>query len=101
MLGDRLWKVPKDFQFRSPFESKGHRPIVPLTKALALMKKIEQDQHLHRYVLHTIHRSYFIVFHCNYLHPYYQGIRCIGLVFNSYVATIAASTSSSMDVYLA
>jgi hypothetical protein len=43
MLGDRLWKVPMDFQFRSPFESTGHRPIVPLTKALALMKKIEHD----------------------------------------------------------
>jgi hypothetical protein len=41
MLGDWLQKVPKDFQFRSPFESKGRRPIVPLTKALVLMKKIE------------------------------------------------------------
>jgi hypothetical protein len=41
MLGDRLWKVRKDFQFRSLFESKGRIPIVPLTKALALMKKIE------------------------------------------------------------
>jgi hypothetical protein len=50
MLGDRLWNVPKDFQLRSPFESKGPRPIVPLTKALALMKRIEQDHHLHRYV---------------------------------------------------
>jgi hypothetical protein len=41
MLGDRLLNVPKDFQFRSLFESKGRKPIVPLTKALALMKKIE------------------------------------------------------------
>jgi hypothetical protein len=55
MLGDRLRKVPKDYQFRSPFKSKGHRPIVTLTKALALMKKIEQDHHLQRYVFKTLH----------------------------------------------
>jgi hypothetical protein len=42
MLGDRLQKVSKDFQFRSPFESKGRRPIVVLSKALALMKKLNR-----------------------------------------------------------
>jgi hypothetical protein len=55
MLGDMLRKVPKDFQFRSLFKSKGHRPIESLTKALALMKKIEHDHHLHRYVHKTLH----------------------------------------------
>jgi hypothetical protein len=50
MLGDRLRKVPKHFQFRSPFELKSHRPAVPWTKALALLNKIEQDKELHWYV---------------------------------------------------
>jgi hypothetical protein len=50
MLGDRLRKVPKHFQFRSPFELKSQRPAVPRTKALALMNKIEQDKELHWYV---------------------------------------------------
>jgi hypothetical protein len=49
MLDDRLHNVPKNCQFRSPFDSKGYRPDVPLTKALALMKKIKKDTWLHRY----------------------------------------------------
>jgi hypothetical protein len=48
MLGDRLRKVPKNCQLRSPFQSKGQRPHIPCTKALALMKKIQQDPHLER-----------------------------------------------------
>jgi hypothetical protein len=40
MLGDRLRNVPKNCQFRSPFDNKFRRPGVPLTNALALMKKI-------------------------------------------------------------
>jgi hypothetical protein len=72
MLGDRLRKVPKDYQFRSSFESKGRRPIVPLTKALALMKEIEQDHRLQMYVCKTLHRTSFIVFNCNILHPHYN-----------------------------
>jgi hypothetical protein len=95
MLDDRLPKVLKDFQFRSPFESKGCKPIVPLTKALALMKKIEQDPHLHSYV-----HSHFIVFHCNNPHSHDTWIQWTGLIFNLYVATIAASTSSYTEVYL-
>jgi hypothetical protein len=74
MLDDRLRKDPKDFQFRSPFESKDRRPIVPLTKALALMKKIEQDQHIHRFVCQTPHRTHVIVFHCNNLLFHYTGL---------------------------
>jgi hypothetical protein len=49
MLGNRLRNVPKNFQFRSPFDSKGHRPNVSLTKVLLLMKKIKKDTRLHRY----------------------------------------------------
>jgi hypothetical protein len=47
MLGDKLRNVPKNCKFRSPFNSKGRRPNVPLTKALALMKKIKKDTSLH------------------------------------------------------
>jgi hypothetical protein len=43
MLGDRLRNVLKNCQFRSPFDSKERRPDIPLTKALALMKKIKKD----------------------------------------------------------
>jgi hypothetical protein len=49
MLGDRLCNVPKNCQFRSPFESKGCRPEIPRTKALVLLKKIKKDSTLHRY----------------------------------------------------
>jgi hypothetical protein len=49
MLGDRLRNVPKNCKFHSPFDSKGRRLNVPLTKALALMKKIKKDSWLHRY----------------------------------------------------
>jgi hypothetical protein len=49
MFGDRMHNVPKNCQFRSPFGSKGHRPDVPLTKALTLMKKVKKDTWLHRY----------------------------------------------------
>jgi hypothetical protein len=49
MLGDRLRNVPKNCQFRSTFDSKGRRSNVPLTKALALMKKIKKDTWLNRY----------------------------------------------------
>jgi hypothetical protein len=49
MLGERLRNVPKNCQFRSPFDSKGRHPDVPLTKALALMKKIKKDSLLHKY----------------------------------------------------
>jgi hypothetical protein len=49
MLGDRLRNVPKNSYFRSLFNSKGRHPDVPLTKALALMKKIKKDTWLHRY----------------------------------------------------
>jgi hypothetical protein len=54
MLGDRLRNVPKNCQFQSPFESRFRLPGVPLTKALALMKKIKQDTSLHRYVSNTM-----------------------------------------------
>jgi hypothetical protein len=54
MLGDRLWNVPKNYQFRSPFESRFRLPEVPLTKALALVKKIKQDIVLHRYMINTM-----------------------------------------------
>jgi hypothetical protein len=49
MLGDRLHNVPKDCQSHSPFESKGCRPDIPRTKALALHRKIKKDSALHRY----------------------------------------------------
>jgi hypothetical protein len=51
VLGDRLHNILKNYQFRSPFDSKLCRPGVPLTKALALMKKIKQDTVLHRYMI--------------------------------------------------
>jgi hypothetical protein len=51
MLGDRLRNVPKNCQFRSPFDSKFRRPGVPLTNALALMKKIKLAIVLHRYMI--------------------------------------------------
>jgi hypothetical protein len=47
MIGDRLRNVPKDCQFHSLFDSKGRHPDVPLTKTLALMKKIKKDTWLH------------------------------------------------------
>jgi hypothetical protein len=49
MFGDRMHNVSKNCQFRSPFSSKGHRPDVPLTKALTLMKKVKKDTWLYRY----------------------------------------------------
>jgi hypothetical protein len=49
ILGNRLCNVPKNCQFWSPFDSKGRRPDVPLTKALALMKKCKKDSWLHKY----------------------------------------------------
>jgi hypothetical protein len=49
MLGDRLHNVPKNCQFRSPFESKGCQPKIPRTKALVLLKKIKKYSTLHRY----------------------------------------------------
>jgi hypothetical protein len=48
MLGDRLCNIHKNCLFRSPFDSKGCRSNVPLTKPLALMKKIKKDTSLHR-----------------------------------------------------
>jgi hypothetical protein len=59
MLGDRLWKDSKNYQFRSPFESKDRRLLVPLTKTLALMKKIKQDPRLHRYMFVTLANSFY------------------------------------------
>jgi hypothetical protein len=52
MLGDRLHNIPKNYQFRSPFDNKGRRPDVPLTKALALMRKIKNNTSLHMYFEH-------------------------------------------------
>jgi hypothetical protein len=49
MLGDILRNVPKNCQFWSPFDRKGHRSDVPLMKALALMKKCKKDSWLHKY----------------------------------------------------
>jgi hypothetical protein len=66
MLGDKLRNVPKNYQLRSPFESRFCLPGVPLTKALALMKKIKQDTTLHRSVSNTILPCKKIIpFHCN------------------------------------
>jgi hypothetical protein len=49
ILGDRLQNIPKNCQFWSPFNSRGRRLDVPLTKALALMKKCKKDSWVHRY----------------------------------------------------
>jgi hypothetical protein len=65
MLGNRLCNVPKNCQFRSPFDSKGRRPDVPLTKALVLMKKCKKDSWLHRYdngILQHHFLQYFVHF---------------------------------------
>jgi hypothetical protein len=48
MIDDILLNIPKNCQFHSPFDSKGHRPDIPLSKAPALMKKINKDASLHR-----------------------------------------------------
>jgi hypothetical protein len=50
MLDNRLCNVSKNCQFHSPFDSKGRCPDIPLTKALALMKKIKIDTLLHMYL---------------------------------------------------
>jgi hypothetical protein len=68
MLGDRLRNVPKNYQFHSPFDSKGRRPDVPLTKALSLMKKIKKDSWLHRYEDEMLQHQLFTtccIFHHN------------------------------------
>jgi hypothetical protein len=49
LLGDRLRNVPKNLQFRSPFDIKGMKPVVPLSKALAMMKKIKKKTPIQRY----------------------------------------------------
>jgi hypothetical protein len=48
LLGDRLRKVPRNFQIRSLFQSTTMRPKIPCSKALALKRKIEHDSHLER-----------------------------------------------------
>jgi hypothetical protein len=60
----------EEFPIKISVRNKGHIPLVPLTKALALMKKIEQDPHLHRYVLVTFCGTYFITLQCNKLHSH-------------------------------
>jgi hypothetical protein len=62
MVGDRLRNVPKNCQFRSPFDSKGRHPNVPLTKALALMKKCKKDSWLHKYDYEILQNQLLIVF---------------------------------------
>jgi hypothetical protein len=47
ILGNKLHNVPKNCQFCSPFDNKGRRLDIPLTK-LSLMKKIKKDTSLHR-----------------------------------------------------
>jgi hypothetical protein len=49
MLGDHLRNVPKNLQFRSPFDIKGTKAVVPLSKALAMMKNIKKDKPIQRY----------------------------------------------------
>jgi hypothetical protein len=67
MLGDKVDNVPKNCQFRSPFDSKGRRPDVPLTKAFALMKKIKKDSWLHRYDDEMLQHQLFTT-HCTLHH---------------------------------
>jgi hypothetical protein len=58
-LGDRLRNVPKNCQFRSPVDSKGRHPDVPLMKELALMKKCKKGSLLHRYDDGNLHHHLF------------------------------------------
>jgi hypothetical protein len=50
----QITEYPKELSVSIAFESRFHQPRVPLTKALALMKKIKQDTILHRYVRNTM-----------------------------------------------
>ncbi|TVU04206.1 hypothetical protein EJB05_50232, partial [Eragrostis curvula] len=83
MLGDRLCKVPKDFQLKSPFECKGQRPIVQLGKALALMRNIAKDPDLQNQRL--IHYGFMVQLDGQKITEIFHDGQCLGTSLFDYL----------------